>query len=112
MTHFRPREAPYRRTTPRYGPRAPRAPTARPHPAPAHPDPIPEETDMDENTRYQVLRNDEEQYSLWPADIEVPAGWEPVGKEGTEAECSAYVDEVWTDMRPKSLRERMENAGA
>ncbi len=58
---------------------------------------------MDENTRYQVLRNDEEQYSLWPADIEVPAGWQPVGKEGTEAECSAYVDEVWTDMRPKSL---------
>ncbi|MGW3464746.1 hypothetical protein ACWDE9_36535, partial [Streptomyces olivaceoviridis] len=40
------------------------------------------------------------------------AGWQPVGKEGTEAECSAYVDEVWTDMRPKSLRERMENAGA
>ncbi|MGW1590869.1 MbtH family protein [Streptomyces sp. NPDC002386] len=66
---------------------------------------------MDENTRYQVLRNDEEQYSLWPADIEVPAGWHPVGKEGTEAECSAHVDEVWTDMRPKSLRERMENAG-
>lgn len=66
-----------------------------------------EERDMDENTRYQVLRNDEEQYSLWPADIEVPAGWQSVGKEGTEAECMAYVDEVWTDMRPRSLRERM-----
>lgn len=71
-----------------------------------------ETTDMDENTRYQVLRNDEEQYSLWPVDVEVPAGWQPVGKEGTEAECSAYVDEVWTDMRPRSLRERMENAEA
>ncbi|MFF8644012.1 MbtH family protein [Streptomyces sp. NPDC015345] len=67
---------------------------------------------MDENTRYQVLRNDEEQYSLWPTDIEVPAGWHAVGKEGTEAECSAYVDEAWTDMRPKSLRERMENTRA
>ncbi|GHA29340.1 hypothetical protein GCM10010345_37770 [Streptomyces canarius] len=111
MTNFRPREAPCRRAT-RYGPRAPRAPTARSRPTPAHPNRTPEETGMDENTRYQVLRNDEEQYSLWPVDIEVPAGWQPVGKEGTEAECSAYVDEVWTDMRPKSLRERMENAGA
>ncbi|MFD9075317.1 MbtH family protein [Streptomyces lasiicapitis] len=67
---------------------------------------------MDENTRYQVLRNDEDQYSLWPVDVDVPAGWLPVGKEGTETECSAYVDEVWTDMRPRSLRERMENAGS
>ncbi|MBS2537006.1 MbtH family NRPS accessory protein [Catenulispora sp. NF23] len=67
---------------------------------------------MDENTRYQVLRNDEEQYSLWPADIEVPAGWLPVGKEGTEAECTDYVDEVWTDMRPRSLRERMADSEA
>ncbi|BBC98389.1 hypothetical protein SRO_7213 [Streptomyces rochei] len=109
MTAF-PREAPPRRTA-RRGPRAPRAPTRTPLPA-LPPEPNPEENDMDENTRYQVLRNDEEQYSLWPVDIEVPAGWQPVGKEGTEAECSAYVDEVWTDMRPKSLRERMENAGA
>ena len=62
---------------------------------------------MDENARYQVLCNDEEQYSLWLADLEVPAGWTAVGKEGTEAECSAYVDEVWTDMRPRSLRLRM-----
>ncbi len=74
--------------------------------------PTTEGREMDENTRYQVLRNDEDQYSLWPADIEVPAGWQPVGKEGTEAECTAYVDEVWTDMRPRSLRERMENAGS
>ncbi|MFH9075809.1 MbtH family protein [Streptomyces alboflavus] len=67
---------------------------------------------MDENTRYQVLRNDEDQYSLWPVDVDVPAGWQPAGKEGSEAECSAYVDEVWTDMRPRSLRERMENTGS
>ena len=62
---------------------------------------------MDDNTRYQVLRNDEDQYSLWPADLDVPDGWQTVGKEGTKDECSAYVDEVWTDMRPRSLRERM-----
>lgn len=59
---------------------------------------------MDENTRYQVLRNDEEQYSLWPADLAIPAGWHAVGKEGTKQECTDYVDEVWTDMRPRSLR--------
>jgi MbtH protein len=63
---------------------------------------------MDDDARYQVLRNDEDQYSLWPADLEVPAGWHQAGKEGTSEECSAYVDEVWTDMRPRSLRERME----
>lgn len=63
---------------------------------------------MDDDARYQVLRNDEDQYSLWPAHVEVPAGWSQVGKEGTQAECSAYVDEVWTDMRPRSLREHMD----
>jgi MbtH protein len=63
---------------------------------------------MDEDARYQVLRNDEEQYSLWLAEQEVPKGWQPVGKEGSREECMAYVDEVWTDMRPRSLREQME----
>jgi MbtH protein len=65
---------------------------------------------MDENDRYEVLRNDEEQYSLWPVGIDVPAGWTRVGKEGTRDECSAYVDEVWTDMRPKTLRDQMKAA--
>ena len=65
---------------------------------------------MDDNVRYQVLRNDEDQYSLWPAGQEAPVGWYQVGKEGTKDECSAYVDEVWTDMRPRSLREAMEGA--
>jgi MbtH protein len=88
-----------------------RAPPARRAASPDDPTDK-KESDMDENTRYQVLRNDEEQYSLWPLEIEVPAGWQPVGKEGTEAECSAYVDEVWTDMRPRSLRERMAEAEA
>jgi len=66
---------------------------------------------MDDAGKFQVLRNDEEQYSLWPLGHEVPAGWHAVGVEGTKAECSAYVDQVWTDMRPRSLRERMEGAG-
>jgi len=61
----------------------------------------------DDNTTYQVLRNDEEQYSLWPVSLDVPAGWQPVGKQGTKDECMSYVDEVWTDMRPRSLREQM-----
>jgi uncharacterized protein YbdZ (MbtH family)/predicted MFS family arabinose efflux permease len=63
---------------------------------------------MDDDARYEVLRNDEDQYSLWLLGHEVPPGWHRVGKEGTKDECSAYVDEVWTDMRPRSLRERMD----
>ena len=62
---------------------------------------------MDDDGMYQVLVNDEEQYSLWPADLEVPAGWRPDGTVGTKDECSAHVDEVWQDMRPRSLREQM-----
>lgn len=56
---------------------------------------------------YDVVRNAEEQYSIWPADREPPAGWRAVGKSGTKAECLAYVDEVWVDMRPLSLRRVM-----
>jgi MbtH protein len=61
----------------------------------------------EDNTTYQVLRNDEEQYSLWPLSLAIPAGWQAVGKQGTKADCMSYVDEVWTDMRPRSLREQM-----
>jgi MbtH protein len=68
------------------------------------------EVEVDENARYEVLRNDEDQYSLWLAGSDVPPGWHRVGKEGTRDECSAYVDEVWTDMRPRSLREQMDAA--
>jgi MbtH protein len=67
---------------------------------------------MDENGRFEVLRNDEEQYSLWPVGLDVPAGWQRVGKEGTRDECSGYVDEVWTDMRPRSLREQMDGSAS
>lgn len=65
---------------------------------------------MDDDARYEVLRNDEDQYSLWPAGHEVPQGWYRCGMEGTKEECSAYVDEVWTDMRPRSLREQMDGS--
>lgn len=65
---------------------------------------------MDDDARYQVLINDEEQYSLWLADHDIPAGWRAVGIEASKADCMAYVDEVWTDMRPRSLREQMDGA--
>ncbi|MEV6823327.1 MbtH family protein [Amycolatopsis sp. NPDC051102] len=57
---------------------------------------------MRDGIAYQVLVNDGGQYSLWPADQAVPAGWRPDGTTGTEQECCAHVDEVWTDMRPKA----------
>lgn len=62
----------------------------------------------EKNTQYIVLKNHQDQYSLWLREKTVPPGWEAVGKEGSREECSAYVDEVWTDMRPRSLREKMD----
>jgi MbtH protein len=65
--------------------------------------------DESEDTRtYKVVINHEEQYSIWFAEREPPAGWREVGKEGPKAECLAYIEEVWTDMRPLSLRRKME----
>ena len=52
--------------------------------------------------------NEQAQYSIWPADRENALGWNDVGKQGTKAECLAYIEEVWTDMRPLSLRKKME----
>lgn len=65
-------------------------------------------TDEDADARsYLVVVNDEEQYSIWLAGRELPAGWRAEGKRGTKDECLAHIAEVWTDMRPRSLRERM-----
>lgn len=61
----------------------------------------------DDQTIYKVVSNHEEQYSIWPAHRELPLGWREVGKSGTKAECLAYIEEVWTDMRPLSLRKKM-----
>jgi MbtH protein len=63
--------------------------------------------DEDTTTRYRVVMNQEEQYSIWPADRWVPAGWTDAGPEGTRQECLEYIGRVWTDMRPLSLRRRM-----
>jgi len=57
---------------------------------------------------YKVVVNDEEQYSIWDVDSPPPAGWNEVGVSGTKEECLDHVDRVWTDMRPRSLREAME----
>ena len=62
------------------------------------------QTDM---TIYKVVVNHEEQYSIWPAGREIPLGWLDAGKTGPKAECLAYIQEVWTDMRPLSLRKKM-----
>lgn len=62
----------------------------------------------DDKTIYKVVMNHEEQYSIWPADRENALGWNDVGKTGTKAECLAYIKDVWTDMRPLSLRKKME----
>jgi MbtH protein len=61
----------------------------------------------DDETIYKVVMNHEEQYSIWPADRENALGWRDAGKGGSKAECLAYIDEVWTDLRPLSLRKKM-----
>ena len=66
--------------------------------------------DREDTTIYKVVINHEEQYSIWPADRENPLGWRDVGKTGLKQECLSYIGEVWTDMRPLSLRKRMEEA--
>ena len=62
----------------------------------------------DEDAVFRVVINHEEQYSIWPEYREIPAGWTAVGKQGSKRDCLAYIDEVWTDMRPLSLRKHME----
>ncbi len=68
--------------------------------------------EREDNTIYKVVVNHEEQYSIWPANRENPLGWSDAGKSGTKADCLAYIKEVWTDMRPRSLRNKMEEMGA
>jgi MbtH protein len=59
---------------------------------------------------FKVVVNHEEQYSIWPADREIPSGWRDRGKSGEKEECLAYIKEVWTDMRPLSLRKKLEGS--
>ncbi|MEJ1198037.1 MULTISPECIES: MbtH family NRPS accessory protein [unclassified Streptomyces] len=65
-------------------------------------------TEPTDDRTYRVVRNDEDQYSIWWAERDLPAGWSAEGTEGTREQCLARIAEVWTDMRPRSLRERME----
>lgn len=64
----------------------------------------------EDNVTFEVVVNHEEQYSIWPDFKPIPKGWRAVGKAGPKAECLAYIKEVWTDMRPLSLRKQMEAA--
>jgi MbtH protein len=61
----------------------------------------------DPETIFQVVINDEDQYSIWFADRQVPIGWTAVGVTGSKQECLQHIEKVWTDMRPRSVRERI-----
>lgn len=67
--------------------------------------------EREDKTIYKVVVNHEEQYSIWPAHRENALGWRDAGKSGTKEECLAYIKEVWTDMRPLSLRKKMQEQG-
>ncbi|NUO58777.1 MAG: MbtH family NRPS accessory protein [Hamadaea sp.] len=67
---------------------------------------------MDDDQQYAVVLNHEEQYSIWPVDRELPPGWHGDGFIGLKEACLAHIDEVWTDMRPLSLRRAMDAAAS
>ena len=58
--------------------------------------------------RFVVVRNDEEQYSIWPCSRPLPAGWHPQAMQGSKQECLDCIERVWTDMRPLTLRRQMD----
>lgn len=63
-------------------------------------------SEPDDAAIYKVVVNDEEQYSIWPSGKDNALGWKDAGKSGSREECLAYIGEVWTDMRPLSLRRK------
>lgn len=65
---------------------------------------------MDAFDRFVVVMNEEEQYSIWPVELPVPEGWHPQPCEGSKEDCLAFVERVWTDMRPLSLRRALGEA--
>ncbi len=65
-------------------------------------------SDSEDTTIYKVVVNHEEQYSIWPMGREDAPGWRGEGKQGTKVECLSHIKEIWTDMRPLSLRKAME----
>lgn len=62
--------------------------------------------------QYRVVVNHEEQYSIWPVDKEIPLGWRDEGTRGGKETCLEHISEVWTDMRPLSLRREMDETGS
>ncbi len=68
-----------------------------------------EDDEEEDLTTYKVVVNHEEQYSIWPVARENAPGWKDAGKTGSEAECLQFIDETWTDMRPLSLRNKMDD---
>lgn len=68
--------------------------------------------DKEDTAIYKVVVNHEEQYSIWPSERDNPLGWKDAGKNGLKQECLDYIKEVWTDMRPLSLRKKMEETAS
>ncbi len=68
--------------------------------------------EREDTTIYKVVVNHEEQYSIWPADRMLPTGWDATGFSGNKRECLDKINEIWTDMRPLSLRKKMEQDAA
>jgi MbtH protein len=64
--------------------------------------------ETEDSTTYLVVVNHEEQYSIWPDYKDIPAGWRATGFSGLKPACLAHIEEVWTDMRPLSLRQKMD----
>jgi len=64
--------------------------------------------EQEDEVIYKVVVNHEEQYSIWPADRDNPLGWKDVGKVGSKQDCLDYIAQVWTDLRPLSLRQQMD----
>ncbi len=67
--------------------------------------------ETEDTTTYRVVINAEEQYSIWPLGRALPAGWREGGMSGSKAQCLAHIKEVWTDMRPLSVRRQMSGEG-
>jgi MbtH protein len=61
----------------------------------------------EEDANFVVLVNDEEQYSLWPVSVDIPAGWKTALQPSPRQECLAFIEAHWLDMRPRSLRDSM-----
>lgn len=67
-------------------------------------------SDREDQMTYKVVVNHEEQYAIWPAERENAPGWRDAGRSGTKEECLTAIQEIWTDMRPLSLRRQMESS--